>query len=250
MTARDQTEAMLAWWAAASIDRADLAMRRRDGAMLWCRDRELDRLPLAWAGRENADGAEIYVRPARGHDWPIVFLDDLALARACRAAERFAALVVSTSPVGGCHLWLRVARPLDERQRYACQRHLAERTGADLASTSGEHLGRLAGFRNHKRQGPWVNVVAAASGPSWMPPASLIMRTASCTAPTATGRRRSCAVDRSPSGSDWAFTRAACERGDSPALILARLVERCRERRGADAERYARRTLERALHLR
>ena len=69
-------------------------------------------------------------------------------------------LAVQTSPAGGCHLWLPCARTLDEAARHRVQRWLAECMGADLGSVSGEHLGRLAGFRNWKRGGCWVNVVA------------------------------------------------------------------------------------------
>lgn len=234
---------MLAWWAHHSITQADLALRRPSGAMLWCRDRDLDQLPLAWAGRENARGADVYIRPARGRDWPLVFLDDLATDRALRAAQRFAALVIHTSPAGGCHLWLSTSTRLDELQRHACQRYLAERTGADLGSISGEHLGRLPGFRNHKRSGPWVNVLAATDGPPWIPPPDVDPSRRE-RGPPSSNRGLS---DRSPSGQDWAWTRAACERGDPPDRILAALIERCRTRRGHDAERYARRTLERAL---
>jgi hypothetical protein len=35
MRAREQTERMLNWWAKNGIERADLAVRRADGAMLW-----------------------------------------------------------------------------------------------------------------------------------------------------------------------------------------------------------------------
>ena len=47
MRAREHTEAMLAAWAGLRVTRADLAVRRQDGAMLWQHDRNLDTLPLA-----------------------------------------------------------------------------------------------------------------------------------------------------------------------------------------------------------
>ena len=77
MKASWHTETMLAAWRRARVDRADLALRRPSGAMLWQRDLALEDLPMAWARAENAHGAEVYLRPARGRDWPMVFLDDL-----------------------------------------------------------------------------------------------------------------------------------------------------------------------------
>ena len=247
MRARDHTRSMLAWWQD-RVDRADLAVRRRDHTMIWTRDRALDRLPLGWARAENVRGAEIYIRPARGYDWPLVFLDDVPVETALRAASHYAALVVRTSPAGGCHLWLATPIALNEQQRRMCQQHLADTTGADPASTSGEHLGRLAGFRNHKRQGPWVNVlVDPADHPPWKPPPDLLDR--QDLASPGTRRRAPQAgggMDRSLSGQDWAWACRQLEAGAPPDRVRAILIERCRRRRGPDAERYARQTVERA----
>jgi hypothetical protein len=238
---------MLAWWRD-RVERVDLAIRRSCGAMIWVEDRELDRLPLAWARAENSKGADVYIRPARGYDWPLLFLDDLPVPLALRAVRHYAALAVRTSPAGGCHLWLATSRDLDERQRHVCQRHLAELTGADPASTLGEHLGRLAGFRNHKRQGPWVNVLAAAGDPRppWHPPDLLLVADQRCPSRGTPGYRSRGGVDRSPSGIDWAWTCRQLERGTSSDRVLSLLIARCRQRRGRDAERYAQRTVERA----
>lgn len=247
MPARDHTRRMLAWWTE-RVNRADLAILRPQGAMLWVRGRELDNLPLAWARAENARGSEIYIRPARGSPWPLLLLDDLPVDLALRVARRYAALVVHTSPAGGCHLWLAAAHDLDEAQRKACQRHLAARAGADPASTSGEHLGRLAGFRNHKRAGPWVNVLAASALPPWRPPAHLLAPAPASSANLAPARtaRPAPAIDDSPSGRDWAWTCRQLERGSHPDVVRAQLTTRCRSRRGHDAERYAHLTVERA----
>lgn len=247
MRARDHTHAMLAWWRR-WVHRADLALRRPDGTMIWVRDRKLDRLPLPWARAENSRGAEVYLRPARGYDWPLLFLDDLTVPIARSATRRYAALAVHTSPAGGCHLWLATSLSLDEQKRRACQLHLAILTAADAASTSGEHLGRLGGFRNHKRHGPWVNILAppACQLPPWQPPTRLLLAVAPA------GRRRpphhdlgraGRDVDRSPSGQDWAWTCRQLQHGVSPDLLLPLLIQRCQARRGTDAERYARRTI-------
>lgn len=251
MRACEQTLQMLSWWLGAGITRADLAVRRPDGAMLWHRDVEIERLPLSWARAENVRGAEIYIRPARGPSWPLLFLDDLTPEMTRRVIRHYAALAIRTSLEGGCHLWLRVRRCLDEHERAEAQKWLAVRTGGDPASTSGEHLGRLAGFKNWKRGGSWVNVLGLASPQKrpWDPvlihptrpfgptPHPVVTATTSSTS----GR------DTSPSGREWAWTCSMVERGVDPTEILTSLSHRAAPRRGSDAARYARFTLSRAL---
>jgi hypothetical protein len=239
MNASTHTERMRRWWAGAGIDRADLAVRRPDGAMLWHYACLLDQLPLPWARAHNVRRADVYVRPARGASWPLVFLDDLAPARAQRIARRYAALVVQTSPDGGCHLWLRTAFALDERQRGQARRYLAHRTGADPGSVSGEHLGRLAGMKNHKRRGVWVNVLEGSRlpRPPWDPSPALQAssypaRQVVVPAPWA----RSEGIDSSESGREWGWVCGALAAGASPERVYRALVERATPRRGRDAE--------------
>ena len=246
MIASDHTHAMLSWWAATGVDRIDLAVRRPTGAMLWQRDRAIDALPIAWVRAENVQHADVYIRPARGHAWPLVFVDDVGVDRAQALAREVDILLVETSPAGGCHVWLHCDRVLAEHDRMHAQRGWIATLDADPGSVSGEHLGRLAGFKNWKRGGCWVNVRAAAQGRPWLavddpntpprPPA------APTRAPGRDGFR-----DTTPSGHDWAWVCTRLEHGYSPDTIYARLVDRARPRRGPDAERYAQRTLEHAL---
>jgi len=237
---------MLAWWANAGVTLADLAVRRPGGALLWARATPFAALPLAWARAENAHGADIYIRPARGADWPLVFLDDVAEERARSVAFTHAALVIRTSPEGGCHLWLRCSRALHETDRARAQRHLASLHGADPASTSGEHLGRLAGFKNWKRGGIWVNVLATPPHlPAWSPEPD------SSDEPARPAPRRPSGgshktSDGSSSAKEWGWVIGSLAAGCDPARIEARLRNHA-HRRGADAARYARHTVERAL---
>lgn len=247
MHASDQTRVMLDWWAVAGVGRADLAVRRSTGSMLWHRDLALPALPLAWARAENAHRADIYIRPARGHAWPLVFVDDVAVDRARAVARDVDALLVETSSAGGCHVWLRCDRLLDEHDRTHAQRWWGDTLDADLGSVSGEHLGRLAGFKNWKRAGCWVNLLAASQrrGP-WHVADALTRMPTPTTAPrhpqSGDGPR-----DTSPSGRDWAWVCTLLEQGHAPDSIYTRLVGRARGRRGTDAERYACRTIEHAL---
>ncbi len=248
MAATDHTRAMLGWWCDVGIARADLAVRRADGAMIWQRNRLVEELPLPWARAENAAGADIYVRPARGSLWPFVFLDDVGEPMALAITRKYRALAVQTSPAGGFHVWLATTRPLDEVRRRDAQRWLADRVHADPASTSGEHLGRLAGFRNWKRAGVWVNVVAdSRSCPSWIPNVP-----DPCHRARPRRLRTTSAIGRSSDSElEWAHVCTALEAGCPTETVYAWLLDRSRPRRGADAERYARRTVERACsHVR
>ncbi len=247
MKAKQQTHAMLRWLHSAGVERADLAVHRADGAMIWHRSRALEQLPLRWARAQNVRAAEVYVRPARGEPWPVTFLDDVPAQLARRITQKYSALAVETSPVGGCHLWLACQQPLAESERALAQRWLAQRTGADPASVSGEHLGRLAGFKNWKRLGVWVNLVAASWHRPWDPtPALAGCRPTPPRRGPATLRLRA-GRDTSPSGREWAWVCGLLEIGRDPDAVCQRLVARARNRRGQDAERYARHTVEHAM---
>ena len=248
MNAKQHTRKMLLWLEEAGIERFDLALRHSDATMIWHRSKNLGQLPLSLARAQNVRQAEVYVRPARNESWPLVFLDDVAPSLAVAVVRKHAALAVATSPHGGCHLWLACRQSLTESQRARVQRWLAQKTGADRASTSGEHLGRLAGFKNWKRSGVWVNTVASSVNRPWDPtPAlreSVPVATRSRNQPFSTPRH---GTDTSPSGQDWAWTCSLLESGHDPDSVYHRLVARARPRRGSDSERYARKTVDRAV---
>lgn len=254
MRARDHTAAMLRFWSQRGIGAVDLAVRRADGAMIWHREGSLRQLPLRWLRAENAHQAEVYIRPARTGVWPLVLLDDVDPGLARRIAQKYAALVVNTSPAGGCHLWLCLTRALEEAQRYQAQRWLIPRVNADPGSVSGEHLGRLAGMRNWKRAGVWVNVVDPEPWPrpAWDPTPALRAPPSIPRRITPPPRRQHHhhGNDDSASGHEWGWVCGALEAGVAPEIIYRQLLERASLRRGRDAERYARHTLQRALRQR
>jgi len=248
--AATHTATMLEAWHQAGIERADLAVRTVNGAMLWTADRPLDQLPLAFARAHNAKQADIYVRPARGYPWPMVFLDDVAVPMAQRIAGKYATLAVHTSVLGGCHLWLPLTCALDEQQRCHVQRWLIPRLGADPGSGSGEHLGRLAGMKNWKRGGEWVNVLQRPSphARAWDPtPALQSAAHAKPTTNIACAPAAAPGVDRSESAREWGWVCAALEAGLNPAVVYQRLLAHAAPRRGHDAERYASHTIARAI---
>lgn len=247
MRAQEHTRRMLNWWRDMGIERIDLAVKLWSATMTWHYDLALSSLPLGWARMENVRQAEVYVRPARGYAWPLVFMDDIATPLAGRVAGKYDAMVVETSPAGGCHIWLSCDRPLGEDARREAQRWLARRLGADPGSVSGEHLGRLAGFKNWKRGGVWVNVLdASCRGRSWDPTTAAalsICRTKKHSPASARAEQ----PDTTPSGREWGWICGLLEAGCPADVAYARLLEAARTRRGHDADRYARRTLQRAL---
>jgi hypothetical protein len=151
--------------------RVDVGVRRTTGAFVASHS-NMDSLEIArilpWLRAENAGGGDIYVRPHRHAGAPMVFLDDVGTGDALCLAQQIQSLVVETSP-NRCHVWLATDRALDEPARQRAQRSLAlgqiiPGLTADAASTSGDHFGRLAGFRNRKPQRDcWVNLLAASA---------------------------------------------------------------------------------------
>lgn len=257
MRALQHTQRMLQWWAQAGLARADLAVHRSTGAMLWHHDLPLAQLPLSWARAENLRGSDIYIRPSRGYDWPIVFLDDVPTRLALSIARHYTTLLIHTSQEGGFHLWIRCAHPLSELARCQAQRWLSAKTGSDPASTSGEHLGRLAGVRNFKRDGQWVNLVATSTVlPTWTPNPHIWQASADKPnrrlALPVSDPLLACpsSVDLSPSGQEWGWVCGALQAGLSPQSVYAALLKRCAQRRGPGAERYARLTLSNAMRNR
>ena len=249
MRAADHTQQMLDGWLVIQVGRADLAVRRSDGTMLWRLDQPLEGLPLGWVRAENAHGAEIYIRPARGFDWPLVFLDDLPVPVAQQLAQAYGAMVIQTSPAGGCHVWLPCDRSLDEGARLQAQRGLAARFGADKGSVSGEHLGRLAGFKNWKRAGCWVNLLCRMDGAGRFPvqPMETPPAPSRCLTAPPRPRDKGGAGDGSASALKWGWVCRLLETGQSPEKVYQMLVDRAASRRGSDVERYARRTVEKAM---
>ena len=105
---------------------------------------------LAWLRRENARGAQIFVRPHGAHALSLV--DDLSAEAITRMTDDGfqPAVVVETSP-GNFQVWLNHGRILFDRT-FSTQaaKELARRFGGDPSSADWRHFGRLAGFTNQK----------------------------------------------------------------------------------------------------
>jgi DNA primase RepB-like protein len=105
---------------------------------------------LAWLRRENAQGAQIFVRPHGAHALSLV--DDLnaeALARMTHGGFQ-PAVIIETSP-GNFQAWLNHGQIISDRT-FSTQtaKELMRRFGGDSSSADWRHFGRLAGFTNQK----------------------------------------------------------------------------------------------------
>ncbi len=121
-----------------------------------------------WWRRENANGAEIYIRPHGEGVHPVIFLDDIALGYAHKIARKYSCAVVETSK-NNTHVWLKTAKALNKLERKAIQNHLSNECHSDAASISGDHLGRMCGMFSQKRQ-CWVNAKLFSTPREYNPP--------------------------------------------------------------------------------
>ena len=130
----------------------EIGVLQMDGRMLlrsgWSTD-QID-AALAWLRRENARGAQIFVRPHGTHALSLV--DDLSAETIPRMTDVGfqPAAVIETSP-GNFQVWLNHGRILFDRT-FSTQaaKELARRFGGDPSSADWRHFGRLAGFTNQK----------------------------------------------------------------------------------------------------
>ena len=104
---------------------------------------------VSWLRLKNAEGRNIYIRPAGEHSLSLI--DDASIQVINRLKlEGFApAVVIETSP-GNFQAWLRHGKILPKHLSTLAARLLASRYGGDLASADWRHYGRLAGFTNRK----------------------------------------------------------------------------------------------------
>jgi len=217
---------------------------------------------LPWLSFNNTnENREACIRPHRHDAVPVIFFDDVEKETALSISKHYSACIVETSKEGGCHVWVHTDRPLSERERYLVQKYLHKRIGADGGSVSGEHWGRLCGYKNWKRDGCWVNLLAATCHkplkikddmlvdvvPIKAPAVTIGSNTKLCgslSSPEPTG---SGGGDNTESGLDWGWACENLAKGRDANSVEDELFTRASARKKAGAQRYARRTVERAM---
>jgi len=141
-----------------------------------------------WLKRMNAQGNDIYIRPAEQARHGLVLVDDLSSddLDAMKQEGREPAAIIETSPKN-YQAWVKVAQDAPAVHRGVIARELAREYDADPASADSRHYGRLAGFTNRKdkhtsRTGyqPWVlcresSGQIATAGPELMQQAGQVL---------------------------------------------------------------------------
>lgn len=259
MNAREHTYVFLSWMERTGIDQLDFAVswRSNDGAFLPTRapvtianvGKQLSWFASQNIARADKVGADIYVRPARGNKWPVVMLDDLTRSIAAEIVSRHDSCKIETSK-NNYQVWIRTDRAISESERLAMQQSLIQKYGGDPGSASGEHFGRLPGFRNHKpgRGGFWVSVRSAATDQEPLQVLAPLYQTT--TSPPLGGRVHSASKldsgSHDPSRSEFGYCCKALKAGLPLPHVRAAITAHAMSRRGADTGRYVERTLQRA----
>ena len=133
------------------VSRFELGIKSDKGMLLrqWSRDEILKN--LLWLRRQNARGADIYIRPDRGAGHDLVLVDDLSEDSVQRMrADGLAPAAVLETSANNFQVWLRLPNAQEPNLRREAARILADRYGGDLASADAVHFSRLAGFTNQK----------------------------------------------------------------------------------------------------
>jgi len=206
---------------AMGCERYDIGIRdAASGKMMnreWSAAEVLKNTP--WLKRMNAQGNDIYIRPAEQARHGLVLVDDLSSddLDAMKQEGREPAAIIETSPKN-YQAWVKVAQDAPAGHRGVIARELAREYDADPASADSRHYGRLAGFTNRKdkhtsRSGyqPWVlcresSGQSATAGPELMQQAGQVLdsierrqertaRLAEIAAPQSVHRYRRSAVD-------------------------------------------------------
>lgn len=206
---------------AMGCDRYDIGIRDAASGKMMSREWTPQEVQqnAAWLKRMNAQGNDIYIRPAEQARHGLVLVDDLSIddLDAMKQEGREPAAIIETSPKN-YQAWVKVAQDAPAGHRGVIARKLAREYDADPASADSRHYGRLAGFTNRKdkytsRTGyqPWVlcresSGKSATAGPELMQQAGQVLdsierrqertaRLAEITAPQSVRRYRRSVVD-------------------------------------------------------
>ncbi len=107
---------------------------------------------LGWLKHMNADGNDIYIRPAAEHG--LILVDDLQKEKIQEMKRKkfTPTAIIETSP-NNYQVWIKLTTSsLNSAIRGLAARELADAFDGDKNSADSKHYGRLAGFTNRKPQ--------------------------------------------------------------------------------------------------
>lgn len=151
---------------AMGCDRYDIGIRdAASGKMMnreWSAAEVLQNTP--WLKRMNAQGNDVYIRPAEQERHGLVLVDDLSEFDLddMKAEGREPALIVETSPKN-YQAWVKVAQDAPAGHRGVIARKLAREYDADPASADSRHYGRLAQPQGQAHHPHRLSAVGAAA---------------------------------------------------------------------------------------
>lgn len=254
LSPREQVQKFLEWMDKAGVSRVDLQMRtpspHTPGEWMWLTRQHQGIRPdkvlslWSWLRYMNANGTDVFVRPAREHEHPMIFLDDLSIDKAKRIAEKYGAAVVLTSP-DNTQVWLKTDRFLSKSERGQIQKHLSSLGWGDPGSISGDHLGRMCGVRSQKRK-CWVNALFFSCAPGlpverWLAPS----HTSNCARPCALSK--SLLKNNTPSEKEYGWSLGLLRSNMPDAEVEEKLLVAASHRGKRNPRAYAQRTVNAAL---
>lgn len=252
----EQQEQFFHWFAQMGIHRFDLQLRQKlvhpqmdRGAWRWLRP-SLDISAGAyflkyasWTRHMNSQESDVYIRPHGEVKHGVIFLDDLPLDQALKVSKKYASCVVCTSE-NNTQVWLATDRPLSKIERKAAQSWMRSIGYTDPGSVSGDHLGRLCGFRSQKR-GCWVNLTTTTLGDRYSPniesPLSSPMGEA-CVSSSPLPKMQDAEKQKSPSEREFGWAFGALKYGVPLDNVIKHLTSLARGRGKRQPDHYAKRT--------
>jgi hypothetical protein len=250
-----QTNFMLKWFFDVGVSSVDIHLRfptvtgaeYQSNDWIWLTKHESLSLENAqkiikWCRFKNYHGSDIFIRPHRYDRQPVVFLDDLSVSKAMTVANKYRAQVIETSP-DNTQVWIALSKKLSEGERKTLQQYISKMDFTDKGSISGEHLGRLCAFRSQKRN-HWVHHIHCSSAEKYTPPslvASHFPQGGACA-------NRELGV-KSQSEKDFSWVLSRLRKGLSPDQVLRILCDSARLRGKMAPQKYAERTVQRAMKI-
>ena len=198
---------------------------------------------MKWCRFKNCNGSDIFIRPHRHDEQPIIFLDDLTLEKALLVSRKYRSLVIETSP-NNTQVWISLKKSLSEENRKLIQEHISKLGFTDKGSISGEHLGRLCGFKSQKRA-YWVKHISESTSKRYDPPdlrASPFPQGGACANIRQEG-------PSSLSEKDFSWALSEIRKGVGPEELIRSLAISAENRGKPAPMKYATRTVRRAIEI-
>jgi hypothetical protein len=252
----NQTISMLKWFFDQDVTAVDIHLRcpKVKGARyhceeewLWLTTHQNLKIEAAikivkWCRYKNSQGSDIFIRPHRHDKQPMIFLDDLPIAKAMMVAKKYCAQIIETS-TNNTQVWIALSKPLSESDRKVLQQHISKLGFSDKGSVSGEHFGRLCGYKSQKRRF-WVRRIDTSTSKKYNPP-----ELTACALPQGGACARNNSHQKSQSEIDFSWVLSHARKGAPSEMLISTLTESAMKRGKSAPRKYAERTVRRAIDL-